>query len=59
LLVDKKTLPACLEIIASTKENEIMGLKHKEFPLWGVQFHPESILTKSGKQILDNFIKIK
>jgi len=59
LLVDKKTLPDCLEIIASTKENEIMGLKHKEFALWGVQFHPESILTKSGKQILDNFIKIK
>lgn len=59
LLVDKKTLPACLEITASTKEHEIMGLKHKEFSLRGVQFHPESILTKSGKQILDNFIKIK
>lgn len=59
LIVDKKNLPECLEIIASTKENEIMGLKHKEYPLWGVQFHPESILTKSGKQLLDNFIKIK
>ena len=59
LLVDKLSLPACLEITASTKENEIMGLKHKDYPLWGVQFHPESILTKCGKQILDNFIKIK
>jgi len=59
LLVEKKTLPSCLEITAWTKEAEIMGLKHKEYPLWGVQFHPESILTKSGKAILDNFIKLK
>ena len=59
LLVERKSLPDCFEITAQTKEFEIMGLKHKEYPLWGVQFHPESILTKSGKQILDNFIKIK
>jgi anthranilate synthase/aminodeoxychorismate synthase-like glutamine amidotransferase len=59
LLVEKKSLPACLEITAWTKESEIMGLKHKEYSLWGVQFHPESILTKSGKAILDNFIKLK
>jgi len=59
LLVEKKSLPVCLEITASTKDDEIMGLKHKEYPVWGVQFHPESILTKSGKQILDNFIKLK
>ncbi|MDD5281110.1 MAG: aminodeoxychorismate/anthranilate synthase component II [Candidatus Omnitrophica bacterium] len=59
LLVDKKSLPDCLEITAFTAENEIMGLKHKVYPVWGVQFHPESILTKSGKQILDNFIKLK
>jgi anthranilate synthase/aminodeoxychorismate synthase-like glutamine amidotransferase len=59
LLVESKDLPDCLEITAWTLENEIMGLKHKAFPLWGVQFHPESILTKSGKAILDNFIKIK
>ena len=59
LLVEKKTLPSCLEIIAWTSEFEIMGLKHKEYPLWGVQFHPESILTKSGKAILDNFIRLR
>lgn len=59
LLVQKKDLPDCFEVIAWTLEDEIMGLKHKEYPLWGVQFHPESILTKSGKAILDNFIKLK
>lgn len=58
LIVEKKGLPECLEIIAWTKEGEIMGLKHKEYPLWGVQFHPESILTKSGKDILNNFLEI-
>jgi len=57
LLVDRKSLPKCLEITAWTKEQEIMGLKHKEYPLWGVQFHPESILTKAGKDILNNFLK--
>lgn len=56
LLVEKKTLPECLEITAQTRENEIMGLKHKKYPVWGVQFHPESILTKSGKDILANFL---
>lgn len=57
LIVDKKTLPKCFDIIAWTKEGEIMGLKHKDFPLWGVQFHPESILTKAGKDLLANFLK--
>ena len=57
LLVDSKTLPECLKITAFTKEKEIMGLKHKLFPLWGVQFHPESVLTKSGMDILENFLK--
>ncbi|MBI5145471.1 MAG: aminodeoxychorismate/anthranilate synthase component II, partial [Candidatus Omnitrophica bacterium] len=57
LVVEKKSLPECLEIIAWTKEGEIMGLKHKEYPLWGVQFHPESILTQVGKDILKNFLK--
>ncbi|OGX44675.1 MAG: anthranilate/aminodeoxychorismate synthase component II [Omnitrophica WOR_2 bacterium RIFCSPLOWO2_12_FULL_51_8] len=58
LLVERKTLPACLEITAWTKEREIMGLKHKQFPLWGVQFHPESILTKAGMDILANFLQL-
>ena len=59
LLVDKKTLPNCLEITAWTKQNEIMGLKHKDYLVWGVQFHPESILTKVGKNLLNNFLKYK
>jgi len=59
LLVEKKNLPDCLEITAYTADDEIMGLKHKAYPVWGVQFHPESILTKSGKQILNNFLKLK
>lgn len=58
LIVERKSLPECLQIIAWTKDNEIMGLKHKRYPLWGVQFHPESILTKVGKDILRNFLKI-
>lgn len=57
LLVEKDTLPGCLETIAWTKENEIMGLRHKQYLLWGVQFHPESILTTVGKDILANFLK--
>ena len=57
LVIDKKTFPSCLELTAWTKDSEIMGCKHKKYPLWGVQFHPESILTGSGKDILANFIK--
>jgi anthranilate synthase/aminodeoxychorismate synthase-like glutamine amidotransferase len=57
LLVAKKNLPDCLAITAWTKEGEIMGLKHVRYPLWGVQFHPESILTKVGKDILANFLR--
>jgi anthranilate synthase/aminodeoxychorismate synthase-like glutamine amidotransferase len=59
LLVARENFPDCLEITAQTREKEIMGLKHKVYSVWGVQFHPESILTKSGKQILDNFLKLK
>lgn len=58
LIVERKSLPDCLEITAWTKDKEIMGLKHKDYPLWGVQFHPESILTRAGKNILANFLKI-
>jgi len=57
LVVERKTLPDVLEITAQTKDKEIMGLKHKEFPIWGVQFHPESILTKVGLRLLKNFLK--
>ena len=57
LIVERKTLPSCLEITAQTKEKEIMGLKHKRYPIRGVQFHPESILTNSGKKLLANFLK--
>jgi anthranilate synthase component II len=58
LIVEKKSLPACLKITAWTKEGEIMGLVHSTYPVWGVQFHPESILTRSGKTILNNFLSL-
>lgn len=58
LIVKRETLPDCLEITAWTAENEIMGLRHKEHPVHGVQFHPESILTENGKQILETFLKL-
>lgn len=56
LIVEKATLPDCLEISAWTAEGEIMALRHKEWPVEGVQFHPESIITEHGKQLLKNFI---
>ena len=57
LLVERETLPACLEISAWTDEGEIMGVRHRELPLEGVQFHPESILTLEGKRLLENFLE--
>lgn len=57
LIVKKETLPDCLEVTAWTKEGEIMGLMHKEHPVHGVQFHPESILTQNGKKLLENFLR--
>jgi len=58
LIVKRDTLPDSLLITAETAENEIMGLRHREFPLHGVQFHPESILTVEGKQLLKNFLEL-
>lgn len=58
LLVERKSLPRVLKITAETKAKEIMGLQHKRYPIYGVQFHPESILTEEGKKILGNFLKI-
>jgi anthranilate synthase/aminodeoxychorismate synthase-like glutamine amidotransferase len=58
LIVDKNSVPSCLEVCAETAEGEIMGLRHREYPVHGVQFHPESILSKEGKDLLANFLKI-
>ncbi len=58
LIIEKKTLPKCLEIISETESGTIMGIKHKKFPYYGVQFHPESIATESGHKILKNFLII-
>ena len=57
LAADKETMPDCLKVIASTDDGEIMAVAHSEYPVYGVQFHPESIMTPNGKQILKNFIK--
>ena len=58
LIVEKESLPACLEISAFTADNIIMGLRHRQLKVEGVQFHPESILTSDGKQLLANFLKL-
>ncbi len=58
LIVEKQTLPNELKIIAKTKDNMIMGLAHKKYPIFGVQFHPESIASQFGLEILSNFVKI-
>ncbi|MEW6687072.1 MAG: aminodeoxychorismate/anthranilate synthase component II [Candidatus Edwardsbacteria bacterium] len=59
LVIKKETLPDCLEITACTDRDEIMGVRHKEFIIEGVQFHPESILTTVGKDLLRNFLKLE
>ena len=58
LIVDRATLPTCLKVTAETKEGEIMGFVHKALPIWGVQFHPESIATEKGISLLKNFLKL-
>jgi anthranilate synthase/aminodeoxychorismate synthase-like glutamine amidotransferase len=56
LIVQEEPIPDCLQVTAFTSEGEVMGLRHKEYPVVGVQFHPESILTEHGKRILANFL---
>ena len=58
LIVDRKSLPAELQVTAETDDEIIMGMQHREYPLMGVQFHPESVLTDSGKQLLKNFLSL-
>jgi len=58
LVVKRISLPACLEITAESDDGEIMALCHREFPVYGVQFHPESVLTRDGKTILARFLTL-
>lgn len=58
LVVDEQTLPSCLEVTARTDDGEIMGLRHRQLAIEGVQFHPESILTEHGHDLLKNFLEI-
>jgi len=58
LVIQRETLPDFLEVTAETDEGEVMGIRHRDYPIWGVQFHPESILTENGRTILKNFLKL-
>ncbi len=59
LVIERESIPDCLEITAVTMEGEIMGVRHREFAIEGVQFHPESVMTPDGKQLLRNFVQLK
>jgi anthranilate synthase component 2 len=59
LIVERDSLPSCLEISAWTQDGEVMGLRHREYPTEGVQFHPESILTREGRDLLRNFLALR
>ncbi|NPA52078.1 MAG: aminodeoxychorismate/anthranilate synthase component II [Aquificae bacterium] len=58
LVIDEKTLPQNIKITARSEDNEIMAIEHKEYPIWGVQFHPESVLTRYGKKLLKNYLEL-
>lgn len=58
LVVERESFPACLEVTAETAEGEIMGLRHRELPIWGVQFHPESLATEHGLALMGNFLNL-
>ena len=59
LLIERSSCPKELEIIAESDQREIMAIAHRKYPIWGVQFHPESILTLAGKRIIQNFLRMK
>ena len=58
LVIQRDTMPACLIVTAETDEGEVMGIRHRDLPIWGVQFHPESILTENGRTIVQNFLTL-
>ena len=59
LVIERDSLPDFRKVTAETEEGEVMALRHRTLPIWGVQFHPESILTESGRTIMKNFLKLK
>jgi anthranilate synthase/aminodeoxychorismate synthase-like glutamine amidotransferase len=59
LVIERSSCPDCLEITAESDDGEIMGIKHRQLPIWGVQFHPESLATTEGMALLENFLKIE
>lgn len=58
LIIERESCPDCLEVTAETAEGEIMGIRHRDLPVWGVQFHPESIATEGGMKLLENFLHL-